>query len=126
MAQDKIKQKDAVKQAQVVDMDEHQKTKEPRKLEMFLVTLPTAVKKFADTPDMKKSDRKYKDPSEEPYGLGSLVFPCLQRFNNVKSFLTLSFLAVVAHSKLEEQGCSGERMYCSRHEAVTLWEGACG
>ncbi|XP_017167782.1 solute carrier organic anion transporter family, member 6d1 isoform X3 [Mus musculus] len=69
MAQDKIKQKDAVKQAQVVDMDEHQKTKEPRKLEMFLVTLPTAVKKFADTPDMKKSDRKYKDPSEEPYGM---------------------------------------------------------
>ncbi|XP_021018917.1 solute carrier organic anion transporter family member 6A1-like isoform X1 [Mus caroli] len=100
MAQDKKKQKDAVKQAQVVDVDEHQKTKEPRKIETYLVTLPTAVKKFTDTPDMKKSDRKYNDFLEGPYGLGPLVFPCLQRFNNVNSFLTLSFLAVMAHSMI--------------------------
>ncbi|XP_021045007.1 solute carrier organic anion transporter family member 6A1-like, partial [Mus pahari] len=98
MAQAKRNENGAVKTSQVVDRDEHQK--KPRKVETYLVTLPTAEKKFADTPDMKKSDPQYNDSSEGPFGLGPLVFPCLQRFNNVKFFLALLFLAVMAHAMI--------------------------
>ena len=57
MAQDKIKQNDAVKQAQVVDRDEHQKTKESKRLGTYLITVPAAKKKFADISDKINPDK---------------------------------------------------------------------
>jgi hypothetical protein len=126
MAQDKIKQNDAVKQAQVVDRDEHQKTKESKRLGTYLITVPTVKKKFKDISDNTKSDPNYCDTSEGPFGFGPLVFSCLQRFNTIEFFLISCFVVILAHGKLEEPGCSAERMYSSRPESVTLWKGACG
>ena len=121
MAQDKRKRKDEVKQAQVVEGDEHQESVESMKIETYLITLPTAVKKFVDMPEKKSTDPKYSDSSEGPFGLGPFVYPSLQRFNNIKFFLFVCFIATLPHGKLEEPGCSGKRIYCSRHESDTLW-----
>ncbi|XP_028642871.1 solute carrier organic anion transporter family member 6A1-like [Grammomys surdaster] len=96
MARNKKKRK-AVKQAQVAEKDEHQRPEESRKIETYLVTLPSAVKKFVNISDMKNSDPSYNDSSEGPFGLGSVVFPCLQRFNNIEVFLFLCFLAIFVH-----------------------------
>ncbi|XP_011246422.1 solute carrier organic anion transporter family member 6A1-like isoform X2 [Mus musculus] len=100
MAQDKIKQNDAVKQAQVVDRDEHQKTKESKRLGTYLITVPAAKKKFADISDKINPDPIYNDTSEGPFGLGPLVYPCLQRFNTIECFLTLYFMLTLSHGML--------------------------
>ncbi|XP_034377864.1 solute carrier organic anion transporter family member 6C1-like [Arvicanthis niloticus] len=100
MAPDKRKQKDTVKQGTLANKDEHQRTEEPRKIETYLVTLPTALKKFADIPDTKKLDPDYNDSSEGPFGLGPLVFPCLQRFNNIEAFMFLFCVAVFTHGMM--------------------------
>ncbi|XP_021022282.1 solute carrier organic anion transporter family member 6A1-like isoform X2 [Mus caroli] len=100
MAQDKKKQKDAVKQAQVVDRDEHQKTTEYRKIGAYLITIPAAKKKFADISDKTKPDPTDNDSSEGPFGLGPLVYPCLQRFNTIECFLTLYFMLTLSHGML--------------------------
>jgi organic anion transporter 6A len=111
MAQDKIKQNDAVKQAQVVDRDEHQKTKESKRLGTYLITVPAAKKKFADISDKINPDPIYNDTSEGPFGLGPLVYPCLQRFNTIECFLTLYFMLTLSHGKWEEQGGSGDKSH---------------
>ncbi|GAB1285297.1 Slco6d1 protein [Apodemus speciosus] len=104
MAQDKRKTKDEVKQDTVVESDEHQKNVESRKIETYLITLPTAVKKLADIPDKKSTDPKYSDSSEGPFGLGPLVFPALQRFNNIKFFLFMCCLATLPHAHFGGRG----------------------
>lgn len=93
-----------------------QPSKAPRKIAPLLASFPTAMMKFTSfkkhkmpvssnatkLPDVKK------DASlEGPFGLGPLVFPNLQRFNNIKFFLTLYCMVVLAQGELEEQGCSG-------------------
>ncbi|XP_028642872.1 solute carrier organic anion transporter family member 6A1-like [Grammomys surdaster] len=100
MAQDEKKTSDKVKEAPVVEGHELRKTEESRKIETYLVTVPIAVKKFGDIPDKKISDPNYNDSSEGPFGLGPFVFPCLQRFNNVHSFLILYFLTVNTHGMI--------------------------
>ncbi|XP_034377779.1 solute carrier organic anion transporter family member 6C1-like [Arvicanthis niloticus] len=100
MAQDERKTSDKVEEALVVNKNEHQSSEEHMKIETYLVTLPTAMKKFANIPDRKKLHPEYKDSSERPFGLGPLIFPCLQRFNNIKTFLFLLFVAVFAHGML--------------------------
>ena len=103
MAQDKIKQNDAVKQAQVVDRDEHQKTKESKRLGTYLITVPAAKKKFADISDKINPDPIYNDTSEGPFGLGPLVYPCLQRFNTIECFLLLPLTMRQGQHKVQSQ-----------------------
>ncbi|XP_040608705.1 solute carrier organic anion transporter family member 6A1 isoform X4 [Mesocricetus auratus] len=82
-----------------------QPSKAPRKIAPLLASFPTAMMKFTSfkkhkmpvssnatkLPDVKK------DASlEGPFGLGPLVFPNLQRFNNIKFFLTLYCMVVLA------------------------------
>ncbi|XP_052049334.1 solute carrier organic anion transporter family member 6C1-like [Apodemus sylvaticus] len=100
MARDKRKTKDEVKQSKVVERNEPQNTVESRKIETHMITLPTAVKKAADIPDKKSTDPKYSGPSEGPFGFGPLVFPCLQRFNNVKFFLIMCCLVTLPHGMI--------------------------
>lgn len=87
------------------------------KLSPFLTTIPTAMIKFSSlrkskmpvSSDTKKlPDTKQSDFLEGPFGLGSLVFPSLQRFNNINFFLSMYCTVVLAQGKLEEQGRCGE------------------
>ncbi|XP_040608700.1 solute carrier organic anion transporter family member 6A1-like isoform X4 [Mesocricetus auratus] len=76
------------------------------KITPYLKTLPTAVGKFRrlhleKSPD-SSSPPKLPDPQlstslEGPFGLGPLVFPAFQRFNNIDFFTFWYFLLVTAH-----------------------------
>ncbi|XP_031224405.1 solute carrier organic anion transporter family member 6A1-like isoform X2 [Mastomys coucha] len=98
MAQDKT-EKNEVKEDPVVKGDGPWESEEARKLQMYLLTLSKA-KTFASLHNKKKLDPNYRDFSEGPFGFGSFVFPCLQRFNNIKSFLTLCFLVTLVHGMI--------------------------
>ncbi|XP_021044798.1 solute carrier organic anion transporter family member 6A1-like, partial [Mus pahari] len=100
MAKEKGKNKVAVKQAQVAERDEDQKTKESKKIETYLITIPTAKRKFADIQNKTESNPNYCDTSEGPFGFGPLVFSCLQRFNTIEFFLILCFLVTLAHGMM--------------------------
>ena len=45
---------------------------------------------------------------EGPFGLGPLVFPSLQRFNNINFFMVSYCILSLAQGKLEDQDCSGK------------------
>ncbi|XP_063123613.1 solute carrier organic anion transporter family, member 6d1 isoform X7 [Rattus norvegicus] len=97
---DKVKNRTSnrVEQVPVVEGDEHRETAHPRKIETYMKTVPRAMKKFADIPEEKMPHSQFSDSLEEgSFGLGPLVFPCLQRFNNINCFLTAYFLGTMAH-----------------------------
>ncbi|OBS66177.1 hypothetical protein A6R68_05283, partial [Neotoma lepida] len=84
----------------------HQQSIGRRSRLQFLTTLPTALMKFVGfrkqrtsvSPNIttKLSAVKEKDSLEGPFGLGPLVFPFFQRFNNINFFLTLYCVVVLA------------------------------
>ncbi|GAB1285295.1 Solute carrier organic anion transporter family member 6C1 [Apodemus speciosus] len=113
------KEKDDQKKAEAVGF---------QNLGIYLRTLPNAKKKFVKLRKRKKSptsaellltDPRYSASKEGPLGLGPLVFPCLQRFNNIDGFMTLYVVAVLIHGskmykkvKLQAQNSSyGTRLY---------------
>ncbi|XP_028734911.1 solute carrier organic anion transporter family member 6A1-like [Peromyscus leucopus] len=73
------------------------------KITPYLKTIPSAMTKFKNLQLEKKpssptlSDPKHSVSLEGPFGLGPLVFPSLQRFNNIDFFLFLYFVLVAAH-----------------------------
>ncbi|OBS75803.1 hypothetical protein A6R68_17745, partial [Neotoma lepida] len=114
MMQDPEKMQDAISNAQL----EEEQGKDDRKLEKFnkispyLKALPNAMAKFRNLHVEKKPDSstppKLPDPKHSaslegpfglqgPFGLRFLVFPFLQRFNNIDFFLFLYFVLVLAH-----------------------------
>ncbi|EDL91881.1 rCG65885 [Rattus norvegicus] len=100
---DKVKNRTSnrVEQVPVVEGDEHRETAHPRKIETYMKTVPRAMKKFADIPEEKMPHSQFSDSLEEgSFGLGPLVFPCLQRFNNINCFLTAYFLGTMAHGMI--------------------------
>ena len=99
MDRDKRKTKDLVEPNPVVDGAEPQKSEESGKIETYLITLPSSLKTSTDIPDKKKSGLQHCYSQGKSFGLGPFVFPSLQRFNNVKGFLFLSFLATLPHGK---------------------------
>lgn len=134
MAEVRKKKAGVKKKATVVVKDDKQKgeTEEVQNLGLYLRTLPAPKKKFVKFRKRKKSptsaellltDPRYSASKEGPFGLGPLVLPCLQRFNNIDGFMIFYIAAVLSHGKLEEQSCFGERHHGGRHEADTLWEG---
>lgn len=97
--------------------DNQEKSEHPKKISPYLTTVPTALTKFGifrktnmPLPSHNKEliDEKKEVLLEGSFGLGTLVFPALQRFNNIDVFLTFYCVVVLAQGKLEEQGCSGE------------------
>lgn len=97
--------------------DNQVESERSKKISPYLTTVPTAVTKFGsfkktNTPLPSHSkellDAKKEVLLEGSFGLGTLVYPALQRFNNVGVFLTFYCVVVLAQGKLEEQGCSGE------------------
>ncbi|XP_052049336.1 solute carrier organic anion transporter family member 6C1-like [Apodemus sylvaticus] len=114
MDQDKGSKNHEVVQAQVVEKDEPQKTEESRKIGTYLVTLPIAVKKFTEKQGTTITDPKYSGPTERPLGLGPLVFPCLQRFNNIDSFLILCCFANLSHGMILALGDQNIKTYVSQ------------
>ncbi|XP_052049340.1 solute carrier organic anion transporter family member 6C1-like [Apodemus sylvaticus] len=108
MAKVQEKKAGVKKKATVVVKDDKQKgeTEEVQNLGLYLRTLPAAKKKFVKFRKRKKSptsaellliDPRYSASKEGPFGLGPLVLPCLQRFNNIDSFLTIYFVAALIH-----------------------------
>ncbi|XP_028642874.1 LOW QUALITY PROTEIN: solute carrier organic anion transporter family member 6A1-like [Grammomys surdaster] len=107
MAQVQKKKTGRKKAAPVVEKDENSKLESERvqKLGTYLKTIPAAKKKFKGLPKRKRSptssellsDPKYSASKEGPFGLGPLVFPRLQRFNNIDSFMTVYFVAALIH-----------------------------
>ncbi|XP_021054761.1 solute carrier organic anion transporter family member 6A1-like [Mus pahari] len=74
------------------------------KLQTSMKTIPMAKKKFTKLPKGKKSptsaDPRYSASKEGPLGLGPIVLPFLQRFNNIDGFMTLYVAAVLTHGAL--------------------------
>ncbi|XP_076405804.1 solute carrier organic anion transporter family member 6A1 isoform X2 [Peromyscus maniculatus bairdii] len=104
------------------------------KLSPFLTTIPTAMIKFSSlrkskmpvSSDTKKlPDTKQSDFLEGPFGLGSLVFPSLQRFNNINFFLSMYCTVVLAQGFIFgfidlSIGHFEKEFYLSRPEKVIL------
>lgn len=100
--------------------DNQEESEYPKKISPFLTTVPTAVTKFGSfrktnmpplslSPHgMELSEAKKEAHLKGSFGVGPLVFPALQRFNNIDAFLAFYCVVVLAQGKLEEQGCSGE------------------
>lgn len=99
MVQEKKRTPEPVQQVLVVGGDERRKSLPSMKTETYLITLPRAVKTFADFPD--ESDPQY-HLEEGQFGLGPVVFPFLQCFNNINFFMTVYFFGAMIHGKLEE------------------------
>ncbi|XP_063122878.1 solute carrier organic anion transporter family, member 6c1 isoform X12 [Rattus norvegicus] len=87
--------------------DKHnQETEGLKKIDTYLRTIPTVTKKFKGRPQKKRSptsaelllDPKYSASKEGPFGLGPLVFPCLQRFNNIDCFMIFFIASVLIHA----------------------------
>ncbi|XP_041911552.1 solute carrier organic anion transporter family member 6A1-like [Arvicola amphibius] len=117
-----------VAQAQEGDGKDKKETKKFNNLILYLTTVPRSLAKFkklagekrlASSRPPKISDPKYIASLEGPFGLGSLVFPAFQRFNNIDFFLFLYCLMTAAHGALFVlAGLSLQRMA----EAFTLTE----
>lgn len=100
-----------VAQAQEGDGKDNKEIQKSNRLTPYLTTVPRSVTLFKKIPVEKTPDSssppeisgpQYSGPLEGPFGLGPLVFPVFQRFNNIDFFLILFFVVVVAHGKLEE------------------------
>ncbi|XP_063122875.1 solute carrier organic anion transporter family, member 6c1 isoform X7 [Rattus norvegicus] len=92
--------------------DKHnQETEGLKKIDTYLRTIPTVTKKFKGRPQKKRSptsaelllDPKYSASKEGPFGLGPLVFPCLQRFNNIDCFMIFFIASVLIHELCVEE-----------------------
>ncbi|XP_028642869.1 LOW QUALITY PROTEIN: solute carrier organic anion transporter family member 6A1-like [Grammomys surdaster] len=105
MAQVQKKKAGGKKAALVVEKDEKPKlqTEQVQKIGTYLKTIPAAKKRFTMLPTKKKSptsaellliDSRYSASQEGPFGLGPIVLPFLQRFNNIDYFMIL-YVAVV-------------------------------
>ncbi|XP_031224394.1 solute carrier organic anion transporter family member 6A1-like isoform X2 [Mastomys coucha] len=103
-----------VKKAKEVAKDDKRtsETEGPQKLHTLMKTIPTAKKKFKKLRKRKKSltsaelvlvDPRYSASKEGPFGLGPIVFPFLQRFNNIDCFMTLYVVAVIIHELCMEE-----------------------
>ncbi|XP_052605282.1 solute carrier organic anion transporter family member 6A1 [Peromyscus californicus insignis] len=104
------------------------------KVSPFLTTLPTAMIKFSSlrkskmpvsSDTTKLPDAKRSDLLEGPFGLGSLVFPSLQRFNNINFFLSVYCIVVLAQGFIFgfidlSIGHFEKEFYLSRPEKVIL------
>lgn len=69
-------------------------------------TFPAAMLKFTSVHRKKQAEidkSKLNASLEGPYGMGCLVFPALQRFNNIHFFLALYCTLVLSQGKPEEQ-----------------------
>jgi organic anion transporter 6A len=106
------------KKAMVVAKEDTNKSESEgvTKLQTYLKTIPIAKKKFAKLPKRKKSptsaellliDPRYSASKEGPLGLGPIVLPFVQRFNNIDGFMTLYVAAVLIHGKFGETGLFG-------------------
>ncbi|XP_005361454.1 solute carrier organic anion transporter family member 6A1-like [Microtus ochrogaster] len=94
-----------VAQAQEGDGKDNKDIQKSDRLTPFLTTVPRSVTRFKKLPVEKTPDSssppeisgpQYSGPLEGPFGLGPLVFPVFQRFNNIDFFLFLFFVVVVA------------------------------
>lgn len=115
-------EQDSIEEAMVEKKqeDNQEESEHPKKTSPFLTTVPTAVTKFGSfrktnmlplslaPHGMELSEAKKEAHLKESFGVGPLVFPALQRFNNIDAFLAFYCVLVLAQGKLEEQGCSGE------------------
>ncbi|XP_036029580.1 solute carrier organic anion transporter family member 6A1 [Onychomys torridus] len=104
------------------------------KLSPYLTTVPAAMIKFSSLrktkmPDTsattKLPDAKQSDLLEGPFGLGSLVFPSLQRFNNITFFLFMNCIVVLAQGLIFgfidlSTGHFEKEFYLSRPEKIIL------
>ncbi|KAL6085138.1 hypothetical protein STEG23_027566, partial [Scotinomys teguina] len=106
MMQEPEKMKDVMKKVQLEEGygRDNKKLEKFNKITPYLKTLPSAKTKFKKLQLQKKiessSPPDLSDPSasqEEPFGLGSLVFPSFQRFNNIECILFLYSMLVIAH-----------------------------
>ncbi|XP_036029582.1 solute carrier organic anion transporter family member 6A1-like [Onychomys torridus] len=97
------KKKDQLEEGYGTDKMEVEKL---TKITPYLKTIPSAMTKFKNlqteknldsSSTQKLSDAKNSASLEGPFGFGPLVFPSLQRFNNIDFFLFLYFLLVLAH-----------------------------
>ena len=112
MTQAPGEEQDITKLAQEQEEDGKDKeVKKSSKLIPYLTTVTRSVTKFkkfplentpASSSPPNMSDSKYSDSLEGSFGLGPLVFPAFQRFNNIGFFLFLFFMVVLAHGKLEK------------------------
>ncbi|XP_051009639.1 solute carrier organic anion transporter family member 6C1-like [Acomys russatus] len=104
MAQEPSKET-AANKVEPVKEEKDKETEEQSKTGTYLVTIPTAMIKFSKTNKNKEdsgtpqtlSDLKDSDSFKGSFGLGGLVFPSLQRFNNIYSFNIFLSLAMFAH-----------------------------
>ncbi|KAM7339764.1 hypothetical protein ACRRTK_000379 [Alexandromys fortis] len=92
--------------AQEGDGKDNKEIQKSSKLIPYLTTVPRSVatfkrliaeKRLASSRPLKISDPKYIASLEGPFGLGPLVFPAFQRFNNIDFFLFLYCLTVMVH-----------------------------
>ncbi|XP_055484359.1 solute carrier organic anion transporter family member 6C1-like [Psammomys obesus] len=89
-----------------IDDKEHMKTLIPLRAGTYLQTLPTAFLSFSHKQKQKNVLPAIPPEStvvnnktfwERPFGLGPLVVPALQRFNNIDCFTFLYVLSVFSH-----------------------------
>ncbi|XP_075807538.1 solute carrier organic anion transporter family member 6C1-like [Microtus pennsylvanicus] len=94
-----------VAQAQERDGKDNKNIQKSNRLRPFLTTVPRSVSVFKKLPLEKTPDSsslseisgpQYNGTLEGPFGIGPLVFPVFQRFNNIDFFLFLFFVVVVA------------------------------
>ncbi|EGW02947.1 hypothetical protein I79_013034 [Cricetulus griseus] len=70
------------------------------KISTYVTAVPTAVQKLKRLTAAKKPVITESPPKllEGPFGLGSLVSPAFQRFNNIDFFTFLYFVVVTGHA----------------------------
>ncbi|XP_013207033.2 solute carrier organic anion transporter family member 6A1-like [Microtus ochrogaster] len=88
--------------------DNQEESEYAKKTSPFLTTVPTAVTKFGSfrktnmpplslpSHGMELSEAKKEAHLKESFGVGPLVFPALQRFNNIDAFLAFYCVVVLA------------------------------
>ncbi|XP_008844712.1 solute carrier organic anion transporter family member 6A1 [Nannospalax galili] len=93
------------KQQQDPKEKEHRESEGSRKIGPSLTTFPTAMMEFTSLQRRKRSDPASSNRAsgprqntilEGPYGLGRLVFPALQRLNNIRFFMVLYCFLVLS------------------------------
>ncbi|ERE83434.1 solute carrier organic anion transporter family member 6A1-like protein [Cricetulus griseus] len=100
MTEEPGKKKDANKKAPVEEGDgkENAELEQFPQISAYLKTIPAALIKFTNTPSEKMPvSLSHPNLLEGPFGLGSLVFPAFQRFNNTYFFKFLYFVVVTGH-----------------------------
>ncbi|KAM7339763.1 hypothetical protein ACRRTK_000378 [Alexandromys fortis] len=103
-------EQDSIEEAMVEKKqeDNQEESEHPKKTSPFLTTVPTAVTKFGSfrktnmlplslaPHGMELSEAKKEAHLKESFGVGPLVFPALQRFNNIDAFLAFYCVLVLA------------------------------